>query len=166
VINKAKFLLVGAVLAAVVLAVMGYQLYARRAASSEPPGEIAGQARTDLRQLMKSKLHEDYTYMSFTIWHDKPLTAEKMDAIAAASARMIEIAHGLDAYEPGYRQQGWSSQDVQFFDDKRLQLARVAEELGRAAKKRDSTEVVNFFMHLDTTCQNCHKRFRPDLAWN
>ncbi len=164
-INKPKFLLAGAVLVAV-LAVVGYQLYARRAASPEPPAEGPAQAQTDLRQLMKSKLHEEYTYMSFTIWHDKPLTPEKMDGIAAASARIIEVAQGLNAYEPGYRQQGWSTEDVQFFDDKRLQLARVAEELGRAAKRRDGTEVLNFFMHLDNTCQNCHKRFRPDLAWN
>jgi cytochrome c556 len=25
--------------------------------------------------------------------------------------------------------------------------------------------MINFFMHLDTTCQSCHKRFRPDIQW-
>lgn len=75
------------------------------------------------------------------------------------------IAHDLTAYEAVYRQQGWSEQDVQFFDDKRLQLTQVAEELKKAAQKHDSSGVTSFFMHLDNTCQGCHRHFRPDLSW-
>jgi hypothetical protein len=25
--------------------------------------------------------------------------------------------------------------------------------------------VTSFFIHLDNTCQSCHRRFRPDLSW-
>jgi hypothetical protein len=149
--NKSKFLMVGAI-AAVVLGLVGYAVYARHAA--EPPGVSraeARQAQADLRQLMQSKLHTEYTYMSFTIWHDKPLTADKMDGIAASSARVIQVAQGLDTYEPGYQ--------------KRRQLSKIAEELKRAAQEHDEPQVVNFFMHMDNTCQSCHKRFRPDLSW-
>jgi len=163
--NKSKFLMVGAS-AAMVLALVGYALYARRAAA--PPAVSraeARQAQADLRQLMQSKLHTEYTYMSFTIWHDKPLTADKMDGIAAASTRVIDVARGLDTYEPGYQRQGWSNEDVQFFDQKRRQLSKIAEELRQAAQKHDEPQVVNFFMHMDNTCQSCHKRFRPDLSW-
>jgi cytochrome c556 len=104
--------------------------------------------------------------MSFTIWHDQPLTVEKMDSIAAASGRIMDIAaHDLSSYEPEYRQQGWTEEDVQFFDNKRLQLTQVAEELQKAAQKHDSSEVTNFFLHLGNTCQSCHSRFRKDLSW-
>ena len=103
--------------------------------------------------------------MSFTIWHDRPLTKEKMDAIAEASSHIVQAAQGLEMYEATYKQQGWSAQDMKFFDDKRLQLSHVAEELNRAAKSHDESQVVSFFMHMDNTCQSCHKRFRPDLSW-
>ena len=115
---------------------------------------------------METKVHTEYTYMSFTIWHDQPLTAEKMDSIAAASGRIMDIAaHDLSSYEPVYRQQGWTDEDVQFFDNKRLQLTQVAEELQKAAQKHDSSQVTSFFLHLDNTCQSCHSRFRKDLSW-
>lgn len=164
-IKKFTFLVVGVMLT-VALALAAYQLYARRTAPAEVPAAGAQRPPMDLRQLMQSELHEDYTRISFTIWHDKSLTPEKMDVVAFSSARVVEVARGLDVYEPGYQQQGWSAQDIRLFDDKRLQLVRVAEELTRAARKRDGTQVVNFFMHMDATCQSCHKRFRPDMTWN
>jgi len=82
-----------------------------------------------------------------------------------ASSRIMQAAQGLQTFEATYKQQGWSAQDVQFFNDKRLQLSHVAEELNRAAKNHDESQVVSFFMHMDNTCQSCHKRFRPDLSW-
>lgn len=88
-----------------------------------------------------------------------------MDAIAASSARIMSVARTLDSYETEYKQQGWNEDDVKFFNERRLQLSRVAEALNKAARKHDSGQVVNFFMHMDNTCQSCHKRFRPDLSW-
>jgi cytochrome c556 len=147
-----------------------YEFHARHAAvAAAAPSAAARPAQTvhgNLRQLMETKVHTEYTYMSFTIWHDQPLTAEKMDSIAAASGRIMDIAaHDLSSYEPEYRQQGWTDEDVQFFDNKRLQLTQVAEELKKAAQKHDSSQVTSFFLHMDNTCQSCHSRFRKDLSW-
>jgi cytochrome c556 len=146
-----------------------YQFHARHvavAAASSTAARSAQPVHGNLRHLMETKVHPEYTYMSFTIWHDQPLTAEKMDSIAAASGRIMDIAsHDLSSYEPVYREQGWTDEDVQFFDNKRLQLTQVAEELQKAAKKHDSSQVTNFFLHLDNTCQSCHRRFRKDLSW-
>lgn len=130
------------------------------AVSQRPP-----QASKDLRRFMQANLHQEYTFLSFTVWHDRPLTPEKMDSIAASSSRVIDMARDLNGFTTAYGKQGWSKDDLKFFDQKRLQLSRVAEELNRAARKRDSQEVINFFMHLDSTCQSCHRRFRPDLQW-
>lgn len=147
-----------------------YEVHARHAAvAAAAPSAAARPARAvhgDLRQVMETKVHTEYTYLSFTIWHDQPLTDAKMDAIAAASGRIMDIAaHDLSSYEPEYRQQGWTDEDVQFFDNKRLQLTQVAEELQKAAKRHDSSQVTSFFLHLDNTCQSCHSRFRKDLSW-
>jgi cytochrome c556 len=144
----------------------GYRFHNRFVTASVPNTLAANpQAREALRQFMESKVHHEYTYLSFTIWHDKPLTPEKMDSIAMSSSRVIDLSKELTGYAAVYKDQGWSSEDVQFFEEKRLQLARVAEELNHAAKNHNSTEVINFFMHMDNTCQSCHKRFRPDLQW-
>ncbi|HSM85166.1 MAG TPA: cytochrome c [Candidatus Limnocylindrales bacterium] len=154
------------VVVAVAVAVVGYQVHARRtAAGSAAVRPPVSQQSANLRQVMESRVHQEYTHMSFIIWHDQPLTPDKLDTIADSSGRIMETAKGLDSFEAAYQQQGWSAQDVKFFEEKRLQLSRVAEELQRAARKRDSAEVVSFFMHLDNTCQSCHKRFRPDLSW-
>ncbi|HWG51104.1 MAG TPA: cytochrome c [Candidatus Acidoferrales bacterium] len=147
-----------------------YEVHARHAAvAAAAPSAAARPAQAvhgNLRQVMETKVHTEYTYMSFTIWHDQPLTDAKMDAIAAASGRIMDIAaHELSSYEPEYRQQGWTDEDVQFFDNKRLQLTQVAEELQKAAKRHDSSQVTSFFLHLDNTCQSCHSRFRKDLSW-
>jgi cytochrome c556 len=149
-------------------AVFGFEFHSRHSAeagSSSPAPRASSKANNDLRQIMETRVHQDYTVMSFTIWHDRPLTGEKMDAIAVASSHIVESAQGLESFEATFQQQGWSAQDMKFFDDKRLQLSHVAEELNRAAKNHDESQVVSFFMHMDNTCQSCHKRFRPDLSW-
>jgi len=148
-----------------VLTFAGYRFRSRPVTASGPVGPSKPQTHEDLRQFMQSRVHQEYTFMSFTIWHDRPLTPTKMDSIAVSSSRVIDLTKELTGYAAIYKQQGWSNDDVKFFEEKRLQLSRVAEELNRAAKKHDSSEVINFFMHMDNTCQSCHKRFRPDLQW-
>lgn len=163
--SKSRLLGIVAVLT-LLFALWGFEIHARHSAeAARPVPQVTSAASNDLRQLMSTRVHEEYTAMSFTIWHDLPLTREKMDSIALQSARIMEAAKALEPFEATYKEQGWSAQDVKFFNDKRLQLSHVAEELNRAAKNRDESQVVSFFMHLDNTCQSCHKRFRPDLSW-
>ncbi len=150
---------------AVILALGGYGFHVRHSAAAASATAAAPPAGANLRQVMQTKVHHEYTFMSYTIWHDQPLTDQKMDAIAASSDRLILVGHDLNGYAAAYRQQGWSREDVDYFEEKRVQLTRVAEELKRAAQKHDSAQVTSFFLHLDNTCQGCHRRFRPDLSW-
>ena len=148
------------------LIVGGYTLRIGHVAAAGPVGNQAStQPREDLRRFMQSKVHQEYTFLSYTIWHNRPITPAKMDSIAASSVKIIGLSNELTAYVALYKEQGWSNEDVKLFEEKRLQLSRAAQELNRAAQKRDSREVHNFFTHLDNTCQSCHKRFRPDLQW-
>jgi cytochrome c556 len=157
--------LILALLVVAIAALVGYKAYSAHVAASIPVATPNTAAREDLQKFMQARVHQEYTFLSFTIWHDRPLTPAKMDSIVTSSSKIMEMAKDLNKYEATYKDQGWSSDDMQFFDDKRMQLSRVAEELNHAAQKRDSTAVVNFFMHLDSTCQSCHKRFRPELQW-
>lgn len=147
-----------------ITAAIGYKTYTSHVAASAP-GQVNSAAREDLQKFMQSQIHHEYTFLSFTIWHDRPFTPDKMESIAASSSKVVAMAKEMNKYEAAYRDQGWSEDDVKFFDDKRVQLSRVAEELNRAAQRQDSTAVTSFFMHMDSTCQSCHRRFRPDLQW-
>jgi cytochrome c556 len=89
-----------------------------------------------------------------------------MNEIAESSARMVNLAQNLSEYENTYIQQGWGKQDVKFFDENRTRLLQTAEQLKGAAKEGDESRVVHLFNHMDSTCQSCHKRFRPDLSWS
>jgi len=149
-----------------VMVIAGYEFHARLSGASASAPQPETTAQKNLRQFMQSRVHEEYTRMSFTIWHDQPLTSQKMDMIGASAGRIAGLTHELQSYEAVYRQQGWGPEDVQYFENKRVQLNRVAEELKKAAQKHDSSEVTSLFMNLDSTCQSCHHRFRPDLAWD
>ena len=151
-------------LAFLLIAAIGYKTYTAHVAASAP-AQVNSAAREDLQKFMQSQIHHEYTFLSFTIWHDSPFTPAKMESIVASSSKVMAMANELDRFEATYREQGWSEDDVKFFDDKRVQLSRVAEELNHAAQRQDSTAVTSFFMHMDSTCQSCHKRFRPDLQW-
>ena len=154
-----------ALLVTAIAAFLGYKAYSAHVVASAPPPAPNTAAREDLQKFMQARVHQEYTFLSFTIWHNRPLTPEKMDSIATSSSKVIEMAQELNRFETTYKDQGWNSDDLKFFEEKRLQLSRVAEELNHAAEKHDSTAVINFFMHMDSTCQSCHKRFRPELQW-
>lgn len=162
---KKAIILIPVLLAGVAAVAFGYKAYTARVAAAAPSAAPNTAAREDLQKFMQTGIHHEYTFLSFTIWHDRPMTPEKMDSIAASSNKVMQMARELDRFESTYKNQGWSDDDLQFFEDKRLQLSRVAEELNHAAQKHDSTAIVNFFMHMDSTCQSCHKRFRPELQW-
>jgi cytochrome c556 len=161
--NKTK-IGIGLLVFFLITVAIGYRTYTAQVAASTPAPPNSA-AREDLQKFMQAQIHQEYTRLSFTIWHDRPFTPAKMESIATSSSKVMAMAKDLNKYEATYRDQGWSEDDVKFFDDKRVQLSRVAEELNHAAQKQDSTAVINFFMHMDTTCQSCHKRFRPDLQW-
>lgn len=163
---KIRMIVTGALFVGALLAFCGYRLRTGRIAHPAPIGAKGiPHEQQDLRQFMQSKVHQEYTFLSFTIWHDRPLTPAKMDAIAASSSRVMDLSKELGAYGALYKEQGWSAEDLRLFEENRLQLSRVAEGLNRAAQKRASPDILNSFEHLGNTCQSCHQRFRPDLRW-
>ncbi|HEY2169210.1 MAG TPA: hypothetical protein VGJ30_06255 [Candidatus Angelobacter sp.] len=57
-----------------VLALAGYRLRTGHVTASVPAGtHPAVQNREDLRKFMQARIHQEYTFLSFTVWHDRPL---------------------------------------------------------------------------------------------
>ena len=159
----AAVLLVGGV-----LGFAGYRIYSRvsRPARFTATGNDPDFSRfATVRDMMQSGVHQEYTAISFTVWHDQPLTPAKLDSIAAAAARMVSLARELDALGGKGKLQGWNTPDREFFHQKSVQLYNVAQELNQAAQERDAHHIAALFDHLDHACQSCHQRFRPDLQW-
>jgi hypothetical protein len=163
--RKVKLLSITLALAAV-LGLTGFRVY-KRLSSPAPASAMGGGKRpyTSMRQLMQTGVHQEYTLISFTIWHDRPLTPAKFDLIADSSARIGNMARELDTFNGKDNPQGWSLPDVAVFHDKSLELYSTAQELNQVAQEHDGQKVQAMFRRLDNTCQSCHKHFRPDLHW-
>ena len=60
------------------LALAGYRLRTGHVTASVPAGtHPAVQNRDDLRKFMQARIHQEYTFLSFTVWHDRPLNGAK-----------------------------------------------------------------------------------------
>jgi hypothetical protein len=166
--RKTKFLLLPLLLLLLLLATFLFvapRLF--RPLPSDSSNETPAPTPKDLeplQEVMRNQVHTEYTTLSFTIWHDRPLTPAKFTTIATSSRRLKQLSQDLNPYVSLFQQQGWGERDARFFGEKRLQLGQVATELERAAVKHDGTQVTSFFLYLETTCHSCHKRFRPDLS--
>ncbi len=149
-----------------VLGFAGHRVYKRLSSPAPASAMSAGKKPyASLRQMMQSGVHQEYTFISFTVWHDRPLTPAKFDLIADSSARIGILARELDAFNGKDNPQGWNPPDAALFHDKSMELYSVAQELNQVAQTHDSQKVQAVFHRLDTTCQSCHKHFRPDLRW-
>jgi cytochrome c556 len=149
-----------------VLGFAGHRVYKRLSSPAPASAMSAGKKPyTSLRQMMQSGVHQEYTFISFTIWHDRPLTAAKLDLIADSSARIGNLARELDSFNGKDNPQGWSLPDAALFHEKSIELYHVSQELNQVAVEHDTPKVQTMFHRLDNTCQSCHKHFRPDLRW-
>jgi cytochrome c556 len=114
-----------------------------------------------LAKLMQEGLHEPFTELSFTVWHDKPFNAEKYQTIARASLGVQKIAVQI----PAFTRSSWSGEEIAYFENTALRLADLAGFLADSAQRHQQDHVVHYLMDLETTCQKCHSEFAPDLKF-
>lgn len=146
-----------------VLTILGViaQLQSRPSAQSQAAGEVSFKT---LHQLMEEGIHEHFTFLSFTLWHDRPTTAEKMDAIAHSAAQLRRMAENITALRPRYLEAESMKDDQKAFDAATAQLSRSARMLAEAAARRDKARAKRYFDRLEASCRNCHTRFNKALA--
>lgn len=146
-----------------VLAIIGAiaQVQSRPLARSQTVGE---ESFKNLHQLMEEGIHERFTFLSFTLWHDPPMTSEKMDAIAGSAIQLRQMAETITALRPRYLEAEWMRDDRKAFDAKAAELSNSAMMLAEAATRKDKRRAKNLFDRVEASCQSCHARFNKALA--
>jgi cytochrome c peroxidase len=113
-----------------------------------------------LSHLMEKGIHEQYTFLSFNIWHRSPLDEGEMKGIAEAAGKMEDLAAKL----PKYKRNSWSDTMQGTFDTKSLRLKKLIENLQTAALDNDEPTVTSLFALVENSCHSCHAVFNEELA--
>lgn len=137
------------------------QLHSRPSAQSQAAGEVSFK---NLHQLMEEGIHERFTFLSFTLWHDQPMTPEKMDAIAQSATQLRQMAETIIALRPRYLEAERMKDDQKAFDERAAEFSRSAMMLAEAATSKDKARAENLFGRLEASCQSCHAKFNKALA--
>jgi cytochrome c553 len=116
-----------------------------------------------LPDLMREGLHEQFTALSFRIWHDSPLTDKKFDTIAKHADKLHEFAERIPSFKSSYFA-GHNEEDRAAVDAKAAAVAGLADLLSRAAKRRDAKKADSLLTEIEATCNACHARFRRELS--
>jgi len=152
--------LVKAVIAVVLLfAGAGAQMRTRR---PKTPAQH-GKEFSSLPELMREGLHEQFTALSFTVWHDSPLTDQKLDAVAKHADKLREFARRIPTFKSSYFGER-SEEDRTMVDAKAEAVAGLAQLLAGAAQTRDAKTVDKLLTQIEATCNACHARFRRELS--
>jgi hypothetical protein len=120
-------------------------------------------AFTTLPQLMREGLHEEFTFLSFKIWHDSPMTGEKMDSVAKTANRLQELANQIPRFKESYFAHRPGT-DRELVDARTETVAEVARLLAEAAERRDQKSVEGLVVQLESACNRCHVNFKKELS--
>jgi hypothetical protein len=144
-----------------VLTLIGVIVQARPwpTAQSQTTGD---QSFKNLHDLMEEGIHERFTFLSFSLWHDPNMTPEKMDEVARSADQLRQLAEAIPAFRP--RQLEWMKDDQKAFDAGAAELSDSATMLAKAAGMKDRARAKELFSRVAESCRNCHARFNKDLA--
>lgn len=118
----------------------------------------------NLHQLMEEGIHERFTFLSYTLWHDQPMTPEKMDAIAQSANQLRQLAEAIPSFRPRSLQGESMKDDQKAFDAVAAELSNSAMMLAEAATVKDRTRTENLFDRLEASCRSCHTKFNSALG--
>lgn len=109
--------------------------------------------------LMKDGIHEDFTFLSFTIWHDRPLTEVKRDGIAVAADNINRLAKRLRRFKDSRI----ASSDPRAFAASVEGLVETAAAIRSHAATEDVDVLGDDFIALEEACSHCHAVFQEGL---
>jgi cytochrome c556 len=112
---------------------------------------------------MKDGIHERFTFLSFTIWHDSPLTAEKLNSVAKSASQLQELAGRIPSFKTSYFSK-YAGEDLALIDAHSAEMETLARSISRAAASGDEQSLEPLLTRLETTCNNCHSKFRQELS--
>jgi hypothetical protein len=116
-----------------------------------------------LPMLMKNGIHEQFTFLSFTIWHDSPLTEEKLNSVAKSASDLQKLAVRIPAFKASYFSK-YHGDDLAIVDANSAEMETLARLISRAAANRDEKSLEPLLTQLEASCNNCHSKFRQELS--
>ncbi|MBI3652606.1 MAG: cytochrome c [Acidobacteria bacterium] len=116
-----------------------------------------------LHQLMEEGIHERFTFVSFTLWHDTPMTPEKLETIAASAMELRQLADTIPTYSPKQLQVEGAKEDLRLFATRAAELSSKAQKLAETAALQDVAATETAFKQVEASCQACHNRFHQSL---
>ena len=116
-----------------------------------------------LPQLMKDGIHEQFTFLSFTIWHDSPLTEEKLNSVARSASHLKELAVRIPAFKASYFRK-YPGEDLAMVDADAAEMENLAQSISRAAANGDEKSLEPLLARLENNCNSCHTKFKQELS--
>lgn len=117
---------------------------------------LNGPGLGSLSELMERGIHELFTWISFVLWQDPPLTLEKLASVARAASELGELAKLI----PETAQPDAGGE----LKDRAAQLEAFAEQLASRARDGDEPGTKSAFLDMERTCEGCHAIYRRDLT--
>ncbi|HYL98285.1 MAG TPA: cytochrome c, partial [Blastocatellia bacterium] len=123
--------------------------------------ESKGDQFATLPDLMRDGIHEQFTFLSFAIYHDEPLTANKLDRISKSALTLSKLARRIPELGSSYAA---GAERSSMLEARARALAQNAEELAHAARVRKQKSVQPLFSKVESACSDCHTKFRAELV--
>jgi hypothetical protein len=155
--RTARLVQAAAILSVLLVAAFA-QTHARVKRSAPPSKEFAS-----LSQLMKDGIHEQFTLLSFTIWHDSPMTEEKLNSVARSASHLQELAVRIPAFKTSYFRK-YPGEDLALVDADSAEMETLARSISRAAANGDEKSLEPLLTQLEANCNSCHLKFRQELS--
>ena len=148
--------------AAVILSVLLVGIFAQTHARVKGSG-TSSKEFTSLPQLMKDGIHEQFTFLSFTIWHDSPLTKQKLTSVAKSASLLQELAVRIPTYKASYFSK-YRGEDLALVDAVSAEMETLALSLSHAAANGDEKSLEPLLTQLEEKCNSCHSKFKQELS--
>jgi len=148
-------LIQAAVMLSLLLAATFAQTHAR---AHRPSKEFAS-----LSKLMKNGIHEQFTFLSFTIWHDSPMTEQKLNSVAESASNLQELAVRIPTFKATFFSK-YPREDLTLVDQDSAEMEALARSLSRAAAAGDEKSLEPILTRLEANCNSCHSKFRQELS--
>jgi cytochrome c556 len=112
---------------------------------------------------MEDGIHERFTFLSYSLWHDPNMTPEKMDEIARSADQLRQFAEAIPAFRPRHLDVDGMKDDQKIFDAQAAELSDSAMMLAKAATMRDTARARDLFNRVAESCRSCHAKFNKSL---
>jgi cytochrome c556 len=119
-----------------------------------------------LKVLMKDAIHEHFTLISFTIWHDESAPVEKMPRISEAARELQKLAQEIPQHARNYHAGNSEKTNTKDIQQLSKAMGEAAHDLSEAAARGEEASMEKLFNNLQASCESCHSVYRANITSN